>query len=322
MSRPAQHLIAALRGYSNLSKDVDTFRQSKGKDLPNWHDYCFLPLAAWCSIITSAKQKEALTVEEMSELHDLAAAGTWRYSQGMYRFDPDIYAAVIDSEISGDLPSDVLTRLPEWCLYVETPDLQAFDQPCHGFWVWLEHDMNHGHTELRILLDLEQTRLSVPLYLGDWPLKTAIDKYMTEAGLQFAKMGRDWSYTDDLINTTKSQIMPIVSMILYICSDAPDISGLAEPERKPSNPQPKKTKQGWRLFPAEKPRFWTVGGSYGELLRRDIDDWQRDTGRKVRPHLRRGHYHTYWTGKRGDQKAVLKFIMPIIVGSPESKPSH
>lgn len=315
MSRPSEHLIAALRGYHDLSKNIDMFRKSKGKDLPNWRNYCFLPMAAWYSIVSNRHNRPQLSVELMGELQDVAAAGTWRYSQGVYKFDPDIYSAVIESEISGDLPSDVLTRLPEWCLYVETPDLKVFGQACYGFWTWIEHDMNHGHIELRILLDLEHKRLSVPLHLGDWSLKTAIDKYMTESGLQIAKMGKDWSFTDDQVSQTSIEIMPIVSMILYICSDAPDISGLTEPERKPSPPQPTKTKHGWRLFPADKPKIWTVGASYGELLRRDIDDWQQSTGRKVRPHIRRGHYHTYWIGKRGEQKAVLRFVMPIIVNS-------
>jgi hypothetical protein len=76
MSRPAKHLIAALRGYSDLSKHIDTFRQSKGKDLPNWRDYCFLPMAAWYSIVSNKYNTDRLNVEKMQELQDVASAGS------------------------------------------------------------------------------------------------------------------------------------------------------------------------------------------------------------------------------------------------------
>ena len=53
----------------------------------------------------------------------LAAIGTWRYSQGIYRFDDSVYEALRDTVPSGDMPVDVLYRLPEWCVYIETPVL-------------------------------------------------------------------------------------------------------------------------------------------------------------------------------------------------------
>lgn len=40
----------------------------------------------------------------------------------------------------------------------------------------------------------------------------------------------------------------------------------------------------------------------------------------VRPHMRKAHWHHYWTGKRGtpDRKLVLRFLMPTLVGGTES----
>ena len=318
--RVKNHLIATTRSYPNLSKHVDMFRQSRGVDLPKWHDYCFLPMAAWYSIISNTKYGGMpLSVTAMKDLQMLAACGTWRYTQGIYQFDPDIYNAVIDSKINGALPSTVLVRLPEWCLYVETPDLQVSDQKCYGFFVWLEHDMNKFHTELRILVDGEKEIVSVPLHLGDWDLKTAVEKYIDESGFQGAKIGHEISYTADDISAISADIMPIVSLILYICSDEPDLSNLEKPSENPSQPQPKKTKKGWRLFPADNPKIWSVGLNDGETLRKQVKEWQTNTGRTVKPHVRRGHYHTYWIGKRGsdEQKAISKWIMPTIVGAKD-----
>jgi len=39
-----------------------------------------------------------------------------------------------------------------------------------------------------------------------------------------------------------------------------------------------------------------------------------DTGRTVSPHIRRAHWHTYWTGK-GRTVPVLRWLHPILVGS-------
>lgn len=320
-NRPTQHLIATTRSYPDLSKHIDTFRQSRGVDLPKWHAYCFLPMAAWYSIVSNTKHggKHLVSIDSLRELQLLAACGTWRYTQGIYQFDPDIYDAVIDSEIKGTLPSQILLRLPEWCLYVETPNLQVFDQKAYGFFVWLEHDMNHGHTELRILIDGDKSMVSVPLHLGEWDLQTAVEKYIDESGYQGAKLGHEISYTPDDISAISSDIMPIVSLILYICSDEPDLSNLEKPSDSPARPQPKKTKKGWRLFPADKPKVWSVGLNYGETLRKQIKNWQTNTGRTVKPHVRKAHYHTYWTGKRGsdEQKAISKWIMPTIVGAKD-----
>lgn len=44
------------------------------------------------------------------------------------------------------------------------------------------------------------------------------------------------------------------------------------------------------------------------------------TGRTVKPHIRRAHWHRYWVGKRDseERKLVLRFLMPTMVGGKES----
>src|SRR5690606_5654908 len=77
----------------------------------------------------------------------IVAAATWRISQGIYRFDPDLYKALIQPPLHGNLPCDLLKRLPEWCIYIETiPDLDAVQSGQRyilGFWVHLEYDPYH-----------------------------------------------------------------------------------------------------------------------------------------------------------------------------------
>lgn len=58
----------------------------------------------------------------LTTFHTLA---TWQYSQGIYRFDPDLYEGVIQSTLGCEIPVDLLLRLPERSVFVETPGLPA-----------------------------------------------------------------------------------------------------------------------------------------------------------------------------------------------------
>ena len=57
--------------------------------------------------------------------------------------------------LTGDLPCEVLRRLPVWCVYVETPGRQWFGQAMHRFFAHLECDANTGREELRMLIDAD-----------------------------------------------------------------------------------------------------------------------------------------------------------------------
>ena len=46
----------------------------------------------------------------------------WRVTQGIYRFDPTTFDALWKTPVTGDIPTEVLFYLPEWCAYIPTPD--------------------------------------------------------------------------------------------------------------------------------------------------------------------------------------------------------
>jgi hypothetical protein len=206
-------------------------------------------------------------------------------------------------EFRSDRGNGIVPDWPEWCIYVETPGQYYSNDILHGFWVHLEYDVNNGRTELRLLLDCENMLCGMPLHIGDWTLCEALQRAAQTAGIA--------NMVD--ISADVEQLTPLISILLYICSDAPEIDNNREPGTSPSRPTPTKTQKGWRLFPPDCPKIWTVGAQTGELLRQSI--MSDDTGRSVRMHLRRGHWHGYWTGsKKGKQKFSYKWISPLIVG--------
>ena len=81
----------------------------------------------------------------------------WRYSRSVYRFDPDLYRELVATPFSGEIPEEVLLRLPEWSIYVE---MQG--ESVSGFFSSLEY-VSPGKAELRFVF-CGQDRLT-PFYI-------------------------------------------------------------------------------------------------------------------------------------------------------------
>lgn len=322
MIRPANHLAAAMRLYPSTSRLVDEFRQSKGRDLPDWPAWCFMPMAGWYAIVSNDNADQCgpggrLPLHLAGDVGRLAAMGTWRYSQGIYQFDADFMAALADTLIVGDMPSEVLYRLPEWCIYIDTPGITWLDSPLHGYWAHLEYDINSHRSELRLLLDTDNLLIPVPVHLGPWTVTESVDRATAEASKHASGAGLSFTPSMDHVQQLAASINPLISLLLYICSDAPEIDNDRDPGASPKRPQPTKTKRGWRLFPAEKPRVWTVGRQIGEQLRA-VNQATNATGRTVKAHVRSGHWHGFWSGPRdGQRRFNYKWLMPIIVGGSD-----
>lgn len=59
--RPIHHLNTAMALYPRLPRWVDTFRADRGKSLPKWPDWCFLPMAGWYTVVSDGNNMDVLT---------------------------------------------------------------------------------------------------------------------------------------------------------------------------------------------------------------------------------------------------------------------
>jgi len=313
--RPLAHLNQTSRQFGKIWHNVDIFRQAKGTDLPNWPSWCFLPMAAWVAIASEGAEFGSVEMlQAASDASRLAAIGTWRYTQGIYRFDEDITKALTDTRLDGKIPTDLLLRLPEWCVYVETPRQEWCGATLYGFWAHVEHDINDARPELRFLLDTEKGLIPQILHIGPWTIDEAISRWAREAEKEAMQMGLVFSRgRAEFIRTCTLAIQPLLSMVLYLCSDEPELKDRNSPDRGVCLPQPKRTQKGWRLFPPEKPRIWSVGCNTGDNLRRERA--KRAGGGNLRPHFRHAHWHGYWSGPQdGERKFSFKWLSPVVVG--------
>ena len=318
--RPKQHLIALSRKYPGAWRQAEAFRAGRGKDVPDWPAWCFLPIAGWHAIVSTAADAHRLDLQSIGDVGCLAALGTWRVTQGVYRFDPDLLTALASTPVEGDLPAELFYRLPEWCVYIETPGQQWITTPLYGFFAHMERDMNTGHDELRLVLDTETALQPLPIHIGQWPLAEAMQRAVAEARRQAVFNG--WTaLAADLPSTLDFEIAPLISMLLYLCSENAEVG---EGTDAPHNPEPVRTKKGWKFFAPDKTRMWDVGVRIGAALRQGRTPAHAGEGTHAspRPHVRRAHWHTYRIGA-GRTERQLKWLppIPVNVADTESLPT-
>lgn len=253
------------RLYSEAWKQVDEFR-ARRRELGNWPQWCFLPLALAHRIVASAK-----TVQSPNEGHHaaiLAALAAWRVTQGIYRFDPTTFDAIWRTPVSGDIPAEVLFHLPEWCAYIPTPGQTWQGASLNGFFGHLDYDMINRRTELRLLLDVSgpagDQLEPIPIPVGKGGVAAGVEAVMKAIVRQFPVT----VYTaDGAMERLSSDASPLVSLFLYLPSQAAEIQEAGGGKRVPARPQPQKTKKGMRMFPPDHPTRWQVGSRLGAALR-------------------------------------------------------
>lgn len=252
----------------------------------------------------------------ISDSYYKIAVGPWRFTQSIYRFDEDLLKSISTTPVSGDLPCDLLRRIPEWGIYVDlTPASELHGIKAYGFWANVISFK--GCEELRVSLDVDGDNFLFPLIvrLGDWSLEEAvlrplsdIDETAKSNGVELTSIdGTTWAG----INMT-SISEPLVSIVLYICSDGVEYRDSERPS-KPSVRTNRMFPEGMLRVPSE-PRVWRLGEKTGKAIREARAAGK--CGSAKAPHIRRAHWHRFWKGPMdGDRELVAKFIAPTLVGA-------
>lgn len=316
--RPLQHLISISKRLPNLWKTIDHCREN----FVDWPEWCYFPvshyratLAALAGIPPQQSVPDDIVIDSLIS----AAVGTWRVTQGIYRFDPDIYEAIKSTRLKGNLPCEIFYRLPEWCVYIETPGFQTKMGQHHGAFVYLGYNINLQITELRILVDSEPKLIPIVLYIGNYSVLDALKNPMLHLLSHLRRLGvseKEYLLTlrDSEEDIAKFQpiIEPIISLILYLCAQNAEYA-----QNKPIKPLPTKTKNGLRFFPPHKPTIWEMGVRLGTAIRQyrtEASHSYRGKRGSPCPHIRRAHWHSYPIGKKSDgalRKTELKWLLPI-----------
>jgi hypothetical protein len=330
-------LTAVSRAYPSAWQALDGFLAQRGNpDFLDWPDWCFVPVAGAYAVVSGGGANR-VPFEQSNHIGLVAGLGAWRVTQGIYRFDPALYAALVETPITDDIPVEALHHLPGWCVYIETPDRMVSRKRLHGFFAFLEFDANSRREELRLLLDIADDpgapfdvirgASSLPLPLVGGSLASSLRAMLALGITQAQQAGYALSADDipplpDLTADLAADLAPLLSLLLYLCSAAPDVTGPDGSAWDASAPAPAATRRhGPRFFGPDAPRPWDVGTRLGSALRAAYQREQMgadaaETGRHVRPHVRRAHWHTFVLGPReklDQQRRELRWLPPIPV---------
>lgn len=338
-----------------LHKYVENWHAERGNKLPDWPKIYFAPFEAWSCYFMAHPQ--AQTLKEGEERDEWIALQTiifsslcpWRYTQGIYRYEPSFAKAICESSLEGEIPSEILLRLPQWSIYVETPKYRYGNLTVLGFWVHLQNtDQTYEKTELSFLFncvsdDGEQKLKAFLLPIEHMSLRDLLkqkfanafeERVSKQVTNQLGCNPDDWMdyfSSEEARNLfydyTASLVKPAIAMLLYLCTTEPDIVSNRQPGAKPTNNFGKRLKNKFRLFPADGPHIWRVGQSMEEDLAQHYHVLHTETPdsplagkrRSVRSHVRSAHWHGYWRGKhpkdfeKDMREFIFHWIPPLIV---------
>lgn len=126
------------------------------------------------------------------------------------------------------------------------------------------------------------------------------------------------------ISETIWQILPqtVIVFLLYLASE--NTKSSIEQKDIPTTSHARSRRNKHKINNDEVIKEYTVAEREVALLRNanafEPTSSGNPTGRTVKPHIRRAHWHRYWIGKRDseERKLVLRFLMPTMVGGKES----
>lgn len=343
-SRLASHLAVANRKYPRAWRQLDEFR-ARRKELGDWPDWCFCPLSGAYAIVSGGRELRALghytgdeDIDQRMPIIDVArigCLGAWRTSQGIYWIDENLRQAVLETPSSKEIPVDILLELPQWSVYIALPGETHAGGSINGFFAFLESDES-GRMELRIMIDFSD---GIPYYslrseilhlVRGETLEKAHDRALQEGLSRLKIMGIENAQHQKAISVLREEgskrLEPLLSCLLYICSKTAEFRGEGETNySKPKGSAPKKTKDGWRFFPPDRPKVWYVGERLGQAIR-EVHETQRTEGATrsgPRPHVRRAHWHTYWVGPHDSpaRHPELKWLPPFAVALADDSPA-
>jgi hypothetical protein len=240
----------------------------------------------------------------------LAMMLSWRQGQGVYRYDPELLRTLFLTTLPIHLNPEIFTRLPEFCAYVETPMVRTTEgYPMHGFFAMAEGTLNLDENTLEVR---EERRMWILLDIADSPGGLSQQRIIVFS-LDSGSVGDCLQTLEELTNDGRAPrqdlihwLSPLLSQLLYLCSEEPEILSHSGPRHEIEQPAPIKTRKGYKFFVPSAATIWACGWRLGALIRKAKTQAAEQKGSvstdeprtPPRGHTRRAHWHLFWAGKR------------------------
>lgn len=251
---------------------------------------------------------------------------SFRLSPLCYVIDPDYKDEI--KPINLDTPSIVFEQIPNLCFYVEYPieDVQGFvvNKIIADGCLWLninlipiEEKMQHALGSMPPSFQSMIPIVSNACYgfkiQEGMTIGESIDELMDNIAIQGKTK-----------QSAKLLATQILSVLLWFCVEEPDISDFDGKILSASDVKRgalRKNKAG-KFIPYTKPITRVIGGRLGGEIRKfkqqilDSESQSLTLGKRtVRPHIRSGHWHGFWTGTGDNKHYTVKWLNATLVNA-------
>lgn len=231
----------------------------------------------------------------------------WRTGKTLLHCDESLFRTLGETSQSDALPGEFLRRLPFWGFWLDFPADTVFAEGqgalMGAFFTLADHDSG---TDALLALTLAQDPVpgkNIPLGMEYLELT---DPVSTAINQQQEGVRGFWR-----------SVLPV---LFWLCSENSEWGK----QGKPVRPGPRRIGKQQRFIPPQKPVKIYAGARAGSVLRQPsrapkdnaMGSPETATHRRLRPHVRKAHWQSYWKGKptQGEEKSmVLKWKPPQIV---------
>ncbi|MGD6750399.1 hypothetical protein [Streptomyces sp. BH105] len=315
----ATTLMGSVRGYEQFLRQyggMALVRKSQGDEVPA-DELPHIPTAM-------ADRMFKIAADAVATLR------IWQRTKVVYDVDPTFMTELVETEEDVKFPARILRRLPH------PNPMFVFPEPfrihhggettlVRGFYTvgrhaslamastvevedgWIE-TMAYAETvdDRGAVVNIHRFILPVPLSTGDLSVSDLVAETVKGVDRETVDAADDRHFTTRLATL-------IVTSLLYVCSDKPEIDVQKTPGRRPSKGRKKAADRpvtiarvGWRLGKA-------ISEFYERIERlKDLGG----VGPALRPHIRRGHPHTYRVGV-GRWDRIVKWLAPMLVNADD-----
>ncbi|MEB3489912.1 hypothetical protein ROV45_01985 [Pasteurella multocida] len=242
------------------------------------------------------------------ELLSFAPVIAWSYSKLIYKFDTDAEVEIKRTKLTDTIPCDIFHRIPAWSIFVETSNMMFGDKKVAGFYVMLDRVAKLDGEVLWFVFHFNNIDFPymLPLING----KTLTESIALARERLLPDNGKDEERYHDIVTQI---LLEAISLLLFICTQNDQIN------RRPVSKVPTR-RNGFTI--ENEVVFNDVAISIGQAIRLNkkesqVGDTKGGYHKSKRPHIRRAHWHGYWSGKRNEpenRKFDLKWLPPFAIG--------
>lgn len=312
-----ERMKAKFPDFSDIMYSIDECAKivrSEMKDI-NFDDRCYLP-----SYFVTEMMKKITDVDPKRNSSTIFQLASWRQYKQIYSFDADFADILMESATDELIPCEVLKSVPYPSFFVQINGRSNLGDDALGFFVAFDIV---GQDVLLDLMEIcsDHTLTSVPIFLKD-------GMSLQDSFKEIKRLCK--GYDNEATSKRGIQILSdfaskALQLILYICAVNADIC--ENPEQKSYYRKPSSASLSKDI--AREVRKWDVGYRIGNVIRKVDHSNSNDDDAIIvdynpnhkhtpkRPHMRRGHFHHYWTGSRilGTRKIVLKWLPPQFINA-------